>query len=199
PGRAAHRGRPVRTPTVVLFGGGHSGPSLQAHLWKKPQSLSVQDTTFIRMDLKGDRLMTATILCYMWPLLVPFLLSCVTHPSTDSLADSKSTVNFAASMAVARSGHTATLLLDGGVLITGGMNGNGSYFAGLETYDPRANRFNQVQDMSERRVGHSATLLPDGKVLIAGGYNGEYLQSAELYDPSTGRTSPTGRLTAPRS
>jgi Kelch motif protein/galactose oxidase-like protein len=151
------------------------------------------------MNLKGDHLMIATILCYMWPLLVPFLLACEIRSLTNSFPDTGRAVKFAASMTVARSGHTATSLLDGRVLITGGMNGNGSYFAGLETYDPTTNRFNQAPDMSERRVGHSATLLADGKVLIAGGYNGEYLQSAELFDPATGRTSPTGKLTAARS
>ena len=40
-------------------------------------------------------------------------------------------------------------------------------------------------------------MLPDGKVLVAGGYDAylrNYLASAELYDPATGRSSTTGGL-----
>ena len=48
------------------------------------------------------------------------------------------------------------------------------------------------------RYGHTATLLPNGKVLVAGGRvnNSNILDSAELYDPTTGTWSVTGRLNA---
>ena len=50
------------------------------------------------------------------------------------------------------------------------------------------------------RVFDTATLLANGKVLIAGGYNGSYLNSAEVYDPATGRFTPTGNsMTRARS
>ncbi len=104
-----------------------------------------------------------------------------------------------ASMREARSGHTATRLPNGEVLITGGMNGNGNYFADCEIYSPATSRFTAAPSMSARRIGHTATLLGNGKVLIAGGYNGDYLASAELYDPATGRFTATGQLTMPRS
>jgi len=45
------------------------------------------------------------------------------------------------------------------------------------------------------RYFHTATLLPDGKVLVAGGWN--LLDSAELYDPATGRWNPTGSMNVP--
>jgi Kelch motif protein/galactose oxidase-like protein len=47
-----------------------------------------------------------------------------------------------------------------------------------------------------RRFAHSATLMPNGRVLIAGGMerNGVWLDSAELYDPATGRFSETGKM-----
>jgi galactose oxidase-like protein len=56
------------------------------------------------------------------------------------------------------------------------------------------------------RNGHTATLLPNGKVLAAGGLtntaNGRIiyttLNSAELYDPTTGKWSYTGNLMQPR-
>jgi len=134
----------------------------------------------------------------MLPLMIG-LLACSSvgnlhHPTAvdDSIA-------LAASMSVARSGHTATPLASGDVLITGGMNGNGTYFADCEIYSPLNNRFSAAPHMSAKRVGHTATLLNDGKVLIAGGYNGDYLSNAELYDTATGKFTPTGQLTTQRS
>ncbi|CAF0882767.1 unnamed protein product [Adineta ricciae] len=49
--------------------------------------------------------------------------------------------------------------------------------------------------MNSARTYHTASLLPDGKVLAAGGYNSfAYVNSAELYDPSTGSWTLTGSL-----
>jgi len=50
------------------------------------------------------------------------------------------------------------------------------------------------------RAVHTATLLPNGKVLVVGGrdFNGGVLNSAELYDPSTGMWSNTGNLNTSR-
>lgn len=135
--------------------------------------------------------------CLLLPLLIGLLACTGTSHLHSAAADGA--ITLAASMSGARSGHTATLLPSGDVLITGGMNGNGSYFAECELYSATTNRFSAAPSMSARRVGHTATLLANGKVLIAGGYNGDYLQSAELYDPQTRSFTPTGRLTVPRS
>src|SRR5215813_12373770 len=128
-------------------------------------------------------------------LLLPSLiglLSCAGPAGVSSETGADSVVAAGAKMKLARSGHTATLLPDGQILVTGGMNGNGAYFADCELYDPVKDTFTAGPSMSARRVGHTATLLPSGKVLIAGGFNGDYTANAELYDPATHTFTATG-------
>jgi hypothetical protein len=102
------------------------------------------------------------------------------------------------SMTLARSGHTATLLPNGKVLIAGGDN-HGD-LASVELYDPVAGTFTATGSMTAGREFHTATLLGNGKVLIAGGCCGAtYLASAELYDPSAGTFTATGSMTVARA
>jgi uncharacterized repeat protein (TIGR01451 family) len=92
------------------------------------------------------------------------------------------------SMAVPRFLHTATLLPDGKVLVTGGSNVDALSLQSAEIYDPLTNEWTTVTPMIARRIGHTATLLPDGRVLVAGGHilvAKINLASAEIYDPGT--------------
>jgi hypothetical protein len=113
-----------------------------------------------------------------------------------------STGRFAAtgSMADARWGHTATLLQDGRVLVTGGADLSDGY-ANLRTaelYDPSTGKFTPTGSMEVGRAEQTATLLKDGRVLIAGGTNSIGLASAEIYDPATGKFSLTGSMATAR-
>jgi len=96
-------------------------------------------------------------------------------------------------MTVARDSHTATLLLDGRVLIAGGG------VASAELYDPTSQTFTVTSSMTLAQGARSATLLANsklpnhGKVLMAGG--GDLI--AELYDPTAGTFTATGSMGAP--
>src|SRR5579863_8031212 len=98
-----------------------------------------------------------------------------------------------------RSGHSATLLPNGKVLIAGGMRRNQDFYKSAELYDPATGKFQPTGELSLERVGHSAVLLRSGRVLIAGGWIGHgATDSAELYDPATGKFASISKMTAQR-
>lgn len=104
------------------------------------------------------------------------------------------------SMNVARIFHTATLLLNGEVLVAGGANSSSGFLASAELYDPSAGSWTLTGSMTAARELQQAVLLPSGEVLVAGGQNANgILSSAELYDPSTRTWTPTGSMNTPRS
>jgi Kelch motif protein/galactose oxidase-like protein len=114
-------------------------------------------------------------------------------PSTDSWTPTGN------SMTTGRYWHTATLLPNGKVLVTGGHNIPGGVLNQAELYDPNDGPNGSwsplTQTMSTARYFHSATLLPGGKVLVAGGWNGTTaFSSAELYDACTGSWTTTGSM-----
>ena len=96
----------------------------------------------------------------------------------------------------ARSQHTATLMTDGRVLLTGGSSAaGGTVLNSTEIFDPSNGKFTPGAFMREGRRMHSATLLADGRVLIAGGFNRlGAVASAELYDPVTNTFAPAGLM-----
>ena len=92
------------------------------------------------------------------------------------------------SMTTARAFHTATLLPNGQVLVTG-------YSDTAELYDPATGVWTATGSLTTGRSFHTATLLPNGQVLVAGG---TWLASAELYDLATGVWTVTGSMTTAR-
>ena len=99
--------------------------------------------------------------------------------------------------------HTATLLANGKVLVTGGINTNSyptSILTSSELYDPATGLWTTNGPLLRARYSHTATLLPSGKVLVAGGQvtNATLVTgTAELYDPATGMWTATGFMQYP--
>jgi Bacterial Ig-like domain (group 2)/Galactose oxidase, central domain len=98
--------------------------------------------------------------------------------------------------------HTATLLLDGTVLITGGHTYNPNEdHSTAEIYDPVTGTFGYTGFMSVPRSFHTATRLADGRVLVEQGHFtfGQPPTPSEIYDPVTHVFAPTGSPTLTRS
>ncbi len=117
--------------------------------------------------------------------------------SCESFQQATGLWTYAAPLNLARTIHTATLLPDGTVLITGGVNAAGAYLPSAELYK------NGVwtvlsSAMTSGRGFHTSTLLngPNGpEVLLAGGISSSgtpgnyvytYRQDADLYNVGTG-------------
>jgi hypothetical protein len=98
-------------------------------------------------------------------------------------------------LAAARYSHTATLLKDGKVLVSGGQNISGNALALAEVYDPAAGTWSAISPMVVARTLFTATLLDNGKVLVLGGWRSStYLTLAEVYDPASGTWSATAPM-----
>jgi hypothetical protein len=76
-------------------------------------------------------------------------------------------------METKRSNHTATLLSNGNVLVTGGdvpaVNPNSRVSPTAELFDPTAGTFTPTGSMTSPRAYQAATLLNDGTVFVLGG------------------------------
>ena len=98
-----------------------------------------------------------------------------------------------------RAGHSATLLSNGRVLVTGGFNGT-VRLATSQSYDPATGTWTATGAMATGRTTHTATLLSIGKVLATGGHiaSANSTATCELYDPVAGTWAATGTMATPR-
>jgi hypothetical protein len=133
-------------------------------------------------------------------ILVASLIS-YAHPAGGiAPARTAGTVRSIVPMLSARSGHSATLLPDGTVLIAGGMRRNQDFYRSAEIFDPVKNEFRTAGDMALARVGPAAVLLSSGKVLIVGGWIGhDTTDVVEEYDPVSKKFTAVGKMTTKRA
>src|SRR5436309_6195799 len=117
---------------------------------------------------------------------VAFLTATATLAAATLLNASTSTqVKTLDPLVVPRTGHAATALADGSILITGGRDSSGNIVAVSEIFDPATNTSTASATLTTPRVDHTATLLADGRVLVAGGNDGNGpVNSAEIFDPA---------------
>ncbi len=89
-------------------------------------------------------------------------------------------------MGAARSGHTASMLADGRVLVAGGQDATicdpGFAIGSSEIFDPATTTWGPTGSLDQGRVFHTATLLGDGRVLTLGGYRGCHFDPPENLD-----------------
>ncbi|MBI3551398.1 MAG: fibronectin type III domain-containing protein [Elusimicrobia bacterium] len=115
----------------------------------------------------------------------------------------------APAMFVARAAHTATLLQDGRVFMTGGLAApcvsncaNAQYTLTSEVYRPGApGFFTAAHSLITARAFHTATAMGNGKLLIVGGVNNRdlesnrgFLTSTEIYDPQADSMVPAAAV-----
>jgi hypothetical protein len=94
-------------------------------------------------------------------------------------------------LASARASHRAVLLLNGKVLVFGGVGANALSLASAEVYDPVTGTWSSAGSFSTGRYNPAAALLPNGKVLAIGGYNYSVFFNGitnlvDVYDPNIG-------------
>ena len=100
------------------------------------------------------------------------------------------------SLSIGRWAHTATLLQDGRLLVTGGQETLSRASKVAEIFDPSTDTWSNTSETIDKRgEGHTATLLNDGRVLVTGDND---QGSSEIYDPSSGQWSSTGTMNVAR-
>ena len=100
-------------------------------------------------------------------------------------------------------GLAVTRLLDGRILVTGGLIQDPTLpqrvLRGAWLYNPTSDNWAATGSMLSAREGHVAVTLADGRVLVAQGGGavqvvGQGPTAGELYDPATGKFTATGSV-----
>jgi hypothetical protein len=118
--------------------------------------------------------------------LIALLTACaMVAIATLVVASSSHQVEQLDSLVVPRTGHVATALSDGSIMITGGRDSAGNLVAVSEIFDPETQTSTASATLTTARVDHTATRLADGRILVAGGTGDTGpLSSAEIFDPA---------------
>src|SRR6267154_4228301 len=163
-------------PILLLVLAAGSGRVLAAGTWGAADSMEYDRYWFTATTLgSGQVLVTGGYSYETYDLATAQLYDGTTGHSTET-----------GRMRGARYNHTATLLLDGRVLVAAGYNG--SEMSSAEIYNPATGRWSRTGSLNIARDEHAAALLHDGRVLVIGGYSSTVgsSPSTETYDPATG-------------
>lgn len=117
------------------------------------------------------------------------------YPWIAQWAPAKKAAAAAVTVYGARVNHTASLLRDGRILLTGGRSKN-AFLDWAEIYNPVSGNFSVTTRMHQARHSHTAVPLDDGRVVVAGGWvntpdrpDQTVANSPEVWDPASGQWS----------
>jgi len=194
----------LKDGTVLIAGGADDNGLLASAELFDPAgagSVAVGSMNVVRQGATATLLPNGAVLVAGGASQTPGCIRCATataeifNPLTRSFA-------LTGRMHAARRGHTATLLLNGTVLITGGQDdAQGTVWSSTEIYDPANGIFSEGANMNFPRAEHAAALLASGKVLVAGGFTGPtaITRTAEIFDPATGKFTMAGNMMSARA
>lgn len=197
--RAYHTATLLPDGTVLIAGGGDfSTGTIQADLydpatgsWRRTGNMAVARTQHTATLLPSGKVLVAGGCCDATQASQTSLNSAeVYDPATGAW-------HMVGSMSGRRNSHTATLLSDGTVLVTGGYFYRTGTVGGAEVFDPSTESWHGVGGMTAARGSHTATRLADGRVLVTGGSPGgccSGLATAEIYNPAAGSWSTTSSM-----
>ncbi|MFE8604699.1 Kelch repeat-containing protein [Archangium violaceum] len=162
-------------------------------------SILSDGTTLKVRGEKGGVLPGETGSGYYFVATFPNFFTSTTAPTIVALTapepTGEGTWSVSGALASARSSHTATLLNGtGDVLVVGGTT--------AEVFNPYGNVSTPAAAPLSERVRHTATAISSSQVLVAGGGLGTgpltWLDSAEVYDQTTGTWTAVSPMTTPR-
>ncbi len=145
---------------------------------------------------------TATLLPDGRVLLIGGMISVqgdeVLAASTEIYDPQTGSIRPSGKLSTPRAGHTATLLSNGDILVTGG-GAEQKTLISAELYQAKTGEFVPLGSMLVPRERHVATLLADGRVLVTGGTIPRPSDAADLYDPQTRTFTAAPRMRSRRA
>jgi len=174
---------------VIVIGGTGGGNLKSCEIydpgtgtWSMTDSMHIQRRQLVSILLDDGRVLVAG--GDTGPTNLERLSSCeIYDPNTG-------TWSYTDSMSIARTGHAIVKLMDGRVLVAGGLTTTRSTNS-CEIFDPATETWAPTGSMNYERDDFTLTLLPDSTVLAVGGY---FTSSCEIFDPKTETWSITDSL-----
>jgi len=192
-GRSGHSATLLTSGKVLLAGGDNSNDGFTNVTLASAELYDPVAGTFSSTGALNTARSAPAVLLTNGKVLVPggFSLTTGALSSAELYDPTAATFSLTGSLSTARSGHTATTLQNGKVLVAGGNNDGGvTFLTSAELYDPSAGTFSPTGSMNNGRENQTATLLSSGQVLIIGGnveaIAQQSLDMTELYDSTSG-------------